>query len=185
MTRISLLRQRSITVRMLLVLGALGLLALCGAGCKGDSPVAEPETQPQVVSLPDGTRLAIPTGAVYFYSHIPVTGPLTPGLIANPGGQNELVVARIDWSLCNPRAAAVEFTDTGVLMPQYTWRIPTLITTPLAGINILGIFSGGGTLEGGLRVDLNNGGLNDPGVDVWRVKDGCAGDWVSLYGYTR
>lgn len=160
------------------------ILALAAFGCGGESPVAEQNPGTQYVTLPGGTRLAVPGDAVFFYSHIPVTSALTAGALVHPN-HDELVVARIDWSLCNPRAGAVEFTQFGGVIQQSTWRIPTLVTTPLAGISVLGIFGGAGTLEGGLRVDLHNGGITDNGANGWRVKDGCAGDWVSLYGYTR
>lgn len=155
------------------------------AGCGGE--VAGPAAEaPRIVTLQDGTTLAIPPGAQFFYFHVAVTGPLEIDNFSLTGF-DEMVISRIDWSVCNPAAVKVQFASlSNQVIPSLTWRIPTRVTTPLAGINVLGIFSAGGTLEGGLRIDLDGDGPGfDQGVTSTRVVDACAGDWVTYYGYIR
>jgi hypothetical protein len=173
--------------RILRTTTLLVLLAVLSAGCGGDSPSSTPPPAFKEIVLPDGMRISAPAGATYFYLHVPVTSASTLGLLPNLQDDGELVVGRIDWHFCNPHAAKLQFENAvGPTFSGAAWRIPTRVMTPLAGINILGIFAGGGTLEGGMRIDLDiDGNGLDPGSDRVRVLDGCAGDWVSLYGYTN
>lgn len=157
-------------------------LILFSAGCGSDESTPSGPDGPTYQELPDGTILAIPSGSTYFYSHVEVSGGF--GQWALPEGPGELVISRIDWSYCNPKAARLEFLDEfNFTVNHLTWRLPTTIETPLAGISILGLFSGN-NLEGGLRVPLYHNPGELDGVRTYRLTS-CDGDWLSLYGYYR
>ncbi len=168
-------------------LSYIGLVALAGlvlfsAGCGSDDSTPSAPDGPTYQELPDGTILAIPSGATYFYSHVEVSGGT--GQWNLPPGPGELVISRIDWSFCDPKAARLEFLDEfSTPAPFLTWRLPTTIETPLAGISILGLFSGN-NLEGGIRMLLYNAPEQYDGLASYRLTS-CDGDWISLYGYYR
>ena len=174
------LPRQALDSRLTRLLCCIAIVASMSFGCgdDGDTSTAPEGTTTQ--ELPDGTTLSIPIGSTYWYSHVEVSGGT--GQWAVPQGPGRLVVSRIDWSFCNPKSARLEFvTAFGDVLPPYTWRVPTTVETPLAGISILGIFSGN-NLEGGLRVPLwEPGGGTDLAI-AYRVTS-CDGDWVSLYGY--
>jgi hypothetical protein len=167
-----------LTVRLAIVLAAVAL----AGGCGQDEPSTSPDGgKPTTHTLPDGMTLSIPAGATFWYSHVEITSGSSAQWLVPQEGSAVLTVARIDWYFCDPSAARLDFLNAvSAVIPGYTWRVPTVVSTPLAGISVLGIFSGG-NLEGGLVVPIDS----STGVDAefYRIT-GCAGSWVSLYGYS-
>ena len=164
------------------------LLAGCGDGSGGPRLTGTNDSDGErTYTLPDGMVLSIPAGGAFVYGHAQLnaggTGFGSFFSTRSDNNQESLVIARIDWSACSPNALSVQFAGNTYTGP--VWRIPTLVTSPLAGINVLGVFSGGGTLEGGIGMPMHIPGFpGTPGVDHFVVTGGCEGDWVTVYGYS-